>query len=96
VMNVVSSLPDDMQQMFVEIIGVHSSSLMSSLLEHQEPTLAEREAVEEILSNEFVHWLRPDDEPTDKGRKIDNLLGAFLRRWPIEVEHRTPPPDSTS
>ena len=43
--------------------------------------------------NELVRWLQPDDEPTDRGRKIDDLLGAFLMRWPIEVEQRTPPPD---
>jgi hypothetical protein len=48
--------------------------------------LAERLAVEDILSAAFTTCLQEDDEPTRRGRDIDDLLGAFLRRWPIDLE----------
>jgi hypothetical protein len=56
------------------------------LRSHEEPSRQERIIVEQILSNEFSYNLGPDYEPTARGRDIDNALGAFLLRWPIEAE----------
>ena len=38
----------------------------------------------DILSDEFSRHLRPDYEPTERGKQIDDLLGWFLLQFPIE------------
>lgn len=83
VSNVVDSLPVEMRDLFVDVIGTQDGGLLSSFRAHAEPTQFERIAVEKILSDEFSSHLRHDYEPTERGRAIDNLLGAFLLRWPI-------------
>jgi hypothetical protein len=81
---VVDSLPAAYQSVFTEVIGEKNADLLASLLSHDVPSRDERVAVMNIMSTEFSRHLRPDDEPTDRGRDIDNALGAFLTRWPIE------------
>jgi hypothetical protein len=81
-----NALPDPYRSLFIEIIGDKDAGLLSSLGAHGEPSQEERRAVEEILSTEFSYNLGPDHQPTQRGREIDNMLGAFLLRWPIEKE----------
>jgi hypothetical protein len=82
----VDTLPAQFRSLFIEVIGEKDSDLLASLSSHDEPSQGERRAVEEILSTEFSRNLRTDYEPTERGRDIDNMLGAFLLRWPIESE----------
>jgi hypothetical protein len=81
---VVDSLPAAMRPLFTEIIGAQNPDLLTALESHDEPSTAERVAVHDILSTEFSRNLGPDYEPTDRGKDIDELLGAFLTRWEIE------------
>ena len=83
VSNVLDTLPPEFQALVTEILGERDGSLLAALRGSEEPSQAERSAVEDILSNEFCRNLGPDDEPTPRGRDIDNALGAFLLRWPI-------------
>ncbi len=83
---VVDSLPARYRSVFSEVIGKKDTGLLTDLLSHEEPSRDERVAVMNVLSTEFSNHLRSDDEPTDRGRDIDNALGAFLTRWPIENE----------
>jgi hypothetical protein len=83
---VVDSLPARYRSVFTEVIGEKDAGLLADLLSHEEPSRDERVAVMNIMSTEFSNHLRLDDEPTDRGRDIDNALGAFLTRWPIENE----------
>jgi hypothetical protein len=86
VTNIVESLPEHMRELFAEVIGAHDPVLLSRLTSHDEPTLSERLAVEDILATEFSTGLRGDWEPTDRGRRVDEILGAFLLKWPINAE----------
>ncbi len=86
VTNVVEALPAEVQTMFVEVIGERDAALLSSLRTQTEPTREERHTVEDLLSDEMSKHLGPDYEPTDRGRAIDDAIGAFLTRWPIEPE----------
>lgn len=86
VSNVIDGLPIELKSVFTEVIAERDESLLSSLRTREEPSRQERIAVEQILSNEFSSNLGPDYEPTERGRDIDNALGAFLLRWPIEAE----------
>lgn len=84
--SVIDSLPHELEAVFVEVVGAQNEDLLRSLRSRQEPTRQERLDVERILSYEFTRNLGPDHEPTPRGRDIDNALGAFLLRWPIEAE----------
>lgn len=81
--NVIESLPEELRALFSEIIGTADAELLSALEDAEEPTQAQRAAVEDILSREFANSLRADYEPTARGKVVDDLLGAFLLRWPI-------------
>jgi hypothetical protein len=81
--NVVESLPSRMQPLFVEILSIRNPDLLAALIDHEEPSRDEREKVEDILATEFSSSLRPDWEPDPRGKRIDELLGAFLMRWPL-------------
>ena len=87
-MTVIESLPADMRSLFEEMVGERDPLLLADLKVASEATPDQRIAVEQILSAEFSRELRPDYEPTERGRAIDNLLGQFLLRWPIEAEWR--------
>lgn len=84
--SVVDSLPREFKSIFVEVVGRRNQDLLQSLASRPEPTRQQRLEVEDILVHEFVLNLRPDDEPTPRGVQIDDALGAFLTRWPIEPE----------
>jgi hypothetical protein len=86
VSNVIDSLPAWGRPLFVEVVGAQDEELMSALLTSAEPGPDQRMAVLDILSGAFCLELQPDDEPTERGVQIDNLLGAFLRQWPIPPE----------
>jgi len=84
--DVIQALPSDMQEIFVETVGAIDPELLQALRAADEPTRAQRMAVLHVLSTEFCRHLQPDDEPTERGKLIDNTLGAFLLCWPIENE----------
>jgi hypothetical protein len=81
VRNPVDTLPAQFRSLFIEIIGAKDADLLASLSSQGEPSQEERPTVEEILSTEFCRNLQADVEPTERGRDIDNMLGAFLMRY---------------
>ncbi|TWG08440.1 hypothetical protein [Saccharopolyspora dendranthemae] len=82
--NVIDSLPPELQGVFIAVLREYDSGLLKSLRTSSEPSQDEREAVEEILSDAFSEHRDADGEPTDRGRLIDDALGKFLLRWPVE------------
>ena len=82
----VESLPVEMRDLFEEVIGGRDRQLLEELLAAEEPNERQRAAVHEIVTREFSCNLRADHEPTDRGRQFDNMLGAFLLRWPVQGE----------
>jgi hypothetical protein len=86
VSNVLDSLPAEFRSLVTDVLRARNETLLAALRAHEEPSQQERDAVEEILSDEFSRNLGPDDEPTQRGRDIDNALGAFLLRWPIDAD----------
>jgi hypothetical protein len=79
-----SGIPGDLMPLFENVVGRADPQLLESVLRSQHPTLAERRRVMDILSDEFVQHLRPDDEPTELGKRIDDLLGKFLLQFPFD------------
>lgn len=87
--NVVDSLPAHLQGLFVQVVGAASPDLLDSLRLHTEPTPDEIKAVQDVLSYEFTRCLKSDDEPTERGRQIDDLIGAFVLAWLLQREPPT-------
>lgn len=84
--SVIDSLPARMRELFADVISAHDSGLLAALMSHEVPSVDEQGVVENILSNEFSSELGEDWEPSDRGKQIDDMLGAFLLRWPIQDE----------
>lgn len=78
-----TSLPPDMRELFAEVIGEANPALLDALSNKTKPSPRDCEAVLEILTAEFCSCLQPNDEPTERGRLVDNALGAFLVRWQL-------------
>lgn len=81
---VLDSLPEKFRSLYMREIGERDPELLTRLLNSSEPSRADRVAVEDILSSSFMKQLNADYSPTPTGAEIDNALGAFLLRWPIE------------
>jgi hypothetical protein len=79
-----AGIPKQLMPLFHEIVGRVDPGLLESVMSSGNPTLAEREQIEEILADEFARHLHPDYEPTERGKQIDDLLGKFLLQFPIE------------
>lgn len=83
---VFDSLPEKFRAVYLDEIGAKDPALLTRLLSTDAPSRTDREAVEEILSDSFTHHLNDDYSPTESGAMIDDALGAFLLRWPIDRE----------
>ncbi|GHG16725.1 MULTISPECIES: hypothetical protein [Amycolatopsis] len=81
---VVDALPRRFRGLIVELLADRAPDLLAALEKQEKPTLAQQEAVLEVLVDAFVDHLGPWDEPTPRGALIDDALGAFLEQWPAE------------
>ncbi|MEU4247727.1 hypothetical protein AB0F15_09970 [Amycolatopsis sp. NPDC026612] len=81
---VIGALPRRYRGIVVELLGDRAPDLLAALRTQAKPTLAQHEAVLEVLAGAFVDHLGPWEEPTPRGALIDDALGAFLERWPAE------------
>jgi len=84
VSTVIEALPRRYREIVVELLADRAPDLLAALRTQAKPTLAQQEAVLEVLVDAFVDHLGPWDEPTPRGALIDDALGAFLERWPAE------------
>jgi hypothetical protein len=82
--NVIEALPPEMANLLVDVVGTADQKLLHSLLTENEPSRQEREAIENILADEFARTLDHDSNPNDRGKFINQLIVVFLSQWPIE------------
>jgi len=67
-----------------ELLRDRAPDLLASLQEDDDPPLADREALQNVLVRAFTEELDPaTSEPTERGRAIDGLIGRVLLVWPI-------------
>lgn len=81
---VIEALPRRYRGIIVELLGDRAPDLPAALRTQAKPTLAQQEAVLEVLVGAFVDHLGPWEDPTPRAALIDDALGAFLERWPAE------------
>jgi hypothetical protein len=85
VSTVIDSLPEQYREVFTSLLADRDPELLSALQTQEKPTLDQQDAVIEVLADAFSEHLGPGQEPTAQGVLIDNVLGAFLTRWPAEA-----------
>jgi hypothetical protein len=84
--NVIDSIPTANRELFIEVLASSNPDLLNSLMGHAEPSSEEVRMVQDILSLEFTACLEANDEPTDRGKRIDDLIGAFVLKWLINTD----------
>lgn len=78
----------DVESAFVlrEVLSKSDPALLRTLEASNEPAREAREQVIDVVVEEFNDHVSgpPDWEPTVWGKRVDNALGWFLHRFPIE------------
>lgn len=80
--NVVESIPEEFRTVFVDVLGEHDAALLAALRTQHEPTADQREAVDDIFSDEIVRELGPGHVPTERGHRVKRAIEEFWHRWP--------------
>jgi hypothetical protein len=66
------------------VLGRRTPELLRALENTDDPTMAIREQVQDVLADEFTGEVSgPDWEPTAHGIRIDDAVGRFLIAFPI-------------
>ena len=81
---VIDALPDEFRTVITNLLAERDPGLLHALQTQEKPTTDQQESVIDALADAFTEHLGPDGEPTAQGVLIDNALGAFLTRWPVE------------
>jgi hypothetical protein len=67
------------------VLAAREPDLLAALDNVDEPTREVRELVSNVVADEFhEHVSGPGWEPTPWGKRVDDALGWFLHRFPIE------------
>jgi hypothetical protein len=85
-------LREDVACTIRDVLGPRAPGLLQSLDETDDPPMALRQQVEDVLAKEFVSkdGLQPDWEPTPYGKRVDDAIGAFVMQFPIVRSHGEP------
>lgn len=84
--NVIDSVPQEHRETFVQVLQQHNSVLLNALRAQEAPTIDQADDVTDVFARAFIVNVGPDeDHPTERAVQIDDALGAFLKRWPVEV-----------
>lgn len=84
-MSALDRLRDDARRTIRDVLGRRAPGVLESLDKTDDPPMALREQVENVLAKEFVSkdGLQPDWEPTPYGKRVDDAIGAFVMQFPI-------------
>ncbi|MGH3628860.1 MAG: hypothetical protein ACRDRL_15670 [Sciscionella sp.] len=84
--NVIDSIPEPYRETFVRVLEERDNTLLDLLRSRAAPTAHQQNEVSRVLALAFMKNVGPDDDhPTEWAVKIDDALGAFLKRWPGEI-----------
>ena len=81
---VIEGLPEKYREVFTTLLSQRDPELLAALQSQEKPTVAQQDAVIEVLADAFTERFGPGHEPTARGVLIDDALRAFLERWPAD------------
>jgi hypothetical protein len=78
-------LPHEVASLIDAVLQRRQPALAARLRAETDVALDDRAAVEDLLADEFSDEVfEPDYEPTAYGKQVDDAIGKFLVRFPIE------------
>ncbi len=83
--SVIEQMPEQLRDVFVEVLEQRDSSLLAALRNQQKPTPEQRQTVDDIFSNEVVQELGPGWAPSARGQLIKRAIEEFWYLWPSDV-----------
>lgn len=83
--NIIDELPEPHRGTFTSVLEKHDPELLRTLRSSSMPTIDAWQAVEEIFIDALSEHYGPGHEPDEIGKGIDNALGVFMTRWPIDT-----------
>ena len=84
-MSALDELDDESALVLRDVLRKCDPQLLATLEASNQPTHEVRERVLEVVADEFdEHVSSVDSEPSAWGKRVDDALGWFLHRFPIE------------
>jgi hypothetical protein len=84
-MSALAELDDESALVIRAVLQKCDPDLLATLETSDEPVREVREQVLDVVADEFNEHVSPaDSEPTPWGKRVDDALGWFLHRFPIE------------
>jgi hypothetical protein len=79
-------LREDVAATVRDVMARRAPQVLQALEATDDPAMPLRQEVEDVLAREFSSkdGLGPDWEPTPYGKRVDEAIGAFVLRFPIE------------
>jgi hypothetical protein len=81
--NVLDAIPPAHRTVIVDELTRLNPDLLDELRETQEPTNEQSDAVVDTLIRAMSENFGPGHIPNERGKAIDNAIGAYLLAWPI-------------
>jgi hypothetical protein len=81
--NILNAIPAEHRDLIVEELARRDPNLLAELREAQEPTNEQSDALVAVLYGAMSEHYGPGHIPNERGKAIDNAIGAYLLAWPI-------------
>lgn len=83
VSNVFDAIPPEHRDLIVGELSRRNATLLDELRSTEKPTNEQSDAVVDVLYGAMSENFGPDHIPNERGKAIDNAIGAYLLSWPI-------------
>jgi hypothetical protein len=81
--NVLDAIPPAHRTVIVKELARLNPDLLAELRGAQEPTNEQSDALVDTLIRAMSENFGPGHIPNERGKAIDNAIGAYLLEWPI-------------
>jgi hypothetical protein len=81
--NALDAIPPDHRAIIEAELSRRQPALLDELRSSQKPTNDQSDAVEDALAEALSENYGPGHIPNDRGKAIDNAIGAYFLAWPL-------------
>lgn len=82
--NVLDAVPPEHRAVIIDELKRLNPTMLAELRATQEPSSEQTRAVVDVLINEMMNNFGPDWQPNERGRAIENAIGAYYSAWPTQ------------
>lgn len=81
--DVLDAVSPESRAVIVEELARRDPALLAELRATQEPSNDQSRAVADLLIHAMIKNFGPDQVPNERGKAIDNAVGAYFLAWPM-------------